>query len=75
MSPPTINTIPTAKELEGLMIECYCIISVYVVALVFATYNIIVFVIMQRKYKNWLISIFYLLTLMVLISRMVQYWF
>lgn len=75
MQVPTLNDIPTSAELQGLMIECYCIITVYVVALVFATYNIIVFVIMQRKYKNWLISIFYLLTLIVLISRMIQYWF
>ena len=41
--------------------------------LVFAVYNTIAYIYCQGRFKNWLISLFYLLSIMVLVSRIVYY--
>ena len=58
-------------QIQILIKITYCIMSVYVVAFIFTTYNIVRFLIIQRRYKNVLMSAFYLMTLIVLIARLV----
>ena len=48
---------------------------VYVVALLFNFHNVIVYLIMQRRIKTWLISTFYAVSQIVLFSRIVFYCF
>lgn len=63
----------SVRELQNLIIEIYCIMSIYVIALLFTAYNIVVFVTLQRRYKNWLISMFYFLSVVVIIARLASY--
>ena len=67
--------IPTYGELDGLCIELYVLLSVFGLTLCFAIYNITVFLVIQRRYKNWLITIFYVFSCIVLITRMCEYGF
>ena len=48
-------------------------IAIYACTFSFAIYNIIMFLVKQRRYKNALVSIFYALSLMVLAFRMCYY--
>lgn len=61
------------RELQNLIIEIYCIMSIYVIALLFTIHNIVFFLILQRRYKNWLISMFYFLSVVVIIARIASY--
>ena len=48
---------------------------IYSVTLIFAMHNIIQYLIKQKRYKTWLVTLFYILSLTVLISRMCQFVF
>lgn len=41
--------------------------------LCFTLFNIVVFLGIQRRYKNWLITVFYVFSVIVLVMRMMQY--
>ena len=74
-----MSHIPSAFDVFGnkmnesqylaLQIECFCIMGVYGLAFVFVVYNIINFLILQKRYKNWLLTAFYLLTVFLMVSR------
>ena len=65
--------IPRDQQLDELSVEIYCLLGVYSLTFIFAVYNVVAYLWLQRRYKNWLISGFYILSLIVLILRMVQY--
>jgi len=68
-----LDDVPSRKDIRLLQIEVYVMLACYVVTLAFTLYNVFAFVIKQRRYKNWLISIFYVLCLLVLIFRIGYY--
>ena len=39
----------------------------------FTVHNIVKYVVMQKRYKSWLVVIFYVLSVIVLISRILQF--
>lgn len=45
----------------------------YVLTLLFLLYNSSVFLIRQKRYKNWLISLFYVLSFLVIVCRIGYY--
>ena len=65
--------LPTEDQLSVLSIEIYCLVAIYLMTLIFTVYNISAYLIRQRRYKNWLITIFYIFCVIVLISRMIEY--
>ena len=46
-----------------------CMIAIYICTLCFNIHNVILYLIKQKRYKTWLIAIFYLISEIVLISR------
>ena len=48
-------------------------IGIYVMTLLFLLYNSFAFLLKQKRYKNWLISIFYILSIFVLVFRICYY--
>ena len=48
-------------------------LCIYLLTLVFALLNIYFFVIKQKRYKNWLITIFYIFSFLVLAFRICYY--
>ena len=44
-------------------------IAIYCMTLIFALYNSYFFVWRQKRYKNWIISAFYIFSVLVLIFR------
>ena len=70
---PPDYQIPTEDQLKGLKIEVIVLICVYTVALGFVFHNIIRYLWFQRKFRVFQISIFYVLSLMVITFRILQY--
>ena len=64
---------PTEADLIMLSREVYFMISCYIVVLCFVLFNIWVFVIFQKRYKNWLISVFYILSFLIIVYRLCYY--
>ena len=48
-------------------------ISLYFLTLGFTLYNTVRFVFGQQRYKNWLITVFYVLSIFVLTFRLAYY--
>ena len=67
------TTLPTDDQLLVLDIELYCLICVYVMTLWFALANLYRFLIKQKWYTTWLVTFFYILSIMVLTTRIAQY--
>ena len=44
-------------------------IVIFGLTLIFTIYNILVFLIVQKRYKNWLVTVFYTFSFLVLIFR------
>ena len=65
----------TGDQIEAIQIQIYIIMSIYVGTFLFAAFNIYHFLILQKRYKNVLISIFYFLTLAVIVLRICNYAF
>ena len=47
--------------------------SIYALTLILAIHNIIVFLVKQKRYKRWLIAIFYVISVGVLTARLIFY--
>ena len=60
---------PTSGQLTGLTVEVSIMIAIYTLTLIFTIHNIVQYIWRQRRYKNWLISLFYILSVIVLVSR------
>ena len=56
-------------QMEVIRVEVICITSVYTVTLIFVAFNIYKFIILQKRYKNFLITIFYVLSIAVIVAR------
>ena len=67
------DPIPSESELNALNIELSILISIYILTIFFALYNIIMYLWKQKRYSTWLMTFFYLFSLMVLITRISQY--
>ncbi len=48
-------------------------LCIYLLTLTFAIYNIYTFLVKQKRYKNWLITIFYIFSFLVLAFRICYY--
>ena len=64
---------PTVEDLNALRIEIYIMMAIFAGTLVFALYNVVRFVICQKRYKNWLIFAFYFFSVFVLSFRILYY--
>ena len=72
---PKAYEVPSPSELDSLTIEISCMLGVYTIVLAYTIYNIVAYLCYQKRYKNWLISAFYFLSVLVLLARMSQYSF
>ena len=52
---------------------CSIMIFIYSITLCFNFHNVYLYLILQKRYKTWLITIFYVLSETVLISRITYY--
>lgn len=66
-------SIPSNNQLEGLRIEVYFLFGIYTATLIYATFNVYVFLIGQKRFKNILISATYFFSIVVLVNRMCLY--
>ena len=64
---------PTAEDLSAYKIEIKIMIAVFACTLIFTLYNVVRFVICQKRYKNWLIFAFYFFSVFVLSFRILYY--
>ena len=56
-----------------LTFEASCMIVIYMATLAFVIYNIVQYLIKQKRYKNWLITVFYFFSFLVLSFRICYY--
>ena len=49
--------------------------AIFIATLCFTVHNIIVFLIRQKRYRNWLVTVFYIFSILVLVTRILQYIF
>ena len=68
-------TIPTQNALKALTIEIYFVQAVFLLTICYTGYNIVAYVTLQKRFKNWLITLFYILSMMVLVSRVTEFIF
>ena len=50
-------------------------LAVFSITLCFTIYNIVVFLGMQKRHKNWLITVFYIFSVIVLVMRIIEFIF
>ena len=64
---------PSRHELILLTTEASLMIVIYLSTLGFTIYNVRAYLIRQKRYKNWLITVFYILSFLVLCFRVCYY--
>ena len=67
--------IPTQDALQALTIELYFVQAVFLLTICYTLYNIVAYLTLQKRFKNWLITLFYILSMMVLVSRVTEFIF
>ena len=61
--------IPSHSQFKFLHWEIIIMIIIFGLTLIFTIYNTFVFLVAQKRYKNWLVTVFYAFSFMVLIFR------
>ena len=64
---------PSKEDLDMLSFELYFVQGVYVLTFCYAFYNIVAYVTLQGRFRNWLISLFYFLSVIVLVARSTEF--
>ena len=67
--------LPSEGQIKGLTLEVYIVIMIYVFTITFTVYNIVEYLWKQQRYRTWLVTIFYILAIIVLTTRLAQYVF
>ena len=70
---PDHYRMPSQAQMRGLTAEAVFMILFMTATLLFAVYNVIAFLVKQRRYKKWLVSAFYFFSLAVLFFRICYY--
>ena len=65
----TLSKVPTESQINGLTIEVYVLIVIYMFTITFTMYNIYAYLWKQRRYQTWLVTFFYILAMIVLTTR------
>ena len=69
----TYYQVPYPHDLTGLDITDGIMILIYLVVLCFTVFNTYRYLYQQRRYKNWLVTVFYVFSFIVLLSRLMYY--
>ena len=62
-----------SSKYDLLQAICSIMSFIYLCVIAFNLHNVVLYLIMQKRYKTWLITIFYLLSNVVLVSRITYY--
>ena len=67
--------LPTESQIKELTLGVYIYIMIYVFTITFTIYNIVEYLWKQQRYRTWLVTFFYILAIIVLTTRLAQYFF
>ena len=62
-----------SSKYDVLQVICFLMSVIYLCVIAFNLHNVVFYLIMQKRYKTWLITIFYVLSNVVLVSRITFY--
>ena len=62
-----------SSKYDALQAICFLMTVIYFCVIAFNLHNVVLYLIMQKRYKTWLITIFYCLSNLVLVSRITYY--
>ena len=68
-----MDPLPSENELTALNTELCILLMIYTLTLFFAIYNIMMYLVKQKRYSTWLVTLFYVLSVIILVTRFAQY--